>query len=182
MALFEEGSIAYRELSLAELDRTAEIDRAELIDGIYRVVDGALALEEYRFDAPGWPPGEPGGNVAKMRGCLERGGAAWGAFDGDRVVGIATLDGRRIGTALDTLDLFFLHVGNGYRAHGIGRELVRLASLAARAAGARRLYASATPSRNTVTFYQRIGFRLASEIDPELYRVEPDDIHMDMKL
>lgn len=159
-----------------------EIDRAEVIDGIYRVVDGALRLEEFHLDVRGWPAGEPDGSVAYLEGCLARGGAAWGAFDGERLVGIAVLDGRRIGSALDTLDLFFLHVSNGYRGHSIGRAFVDLVRSAALETGARRLYVSASETRNTVEFYQRLGFGLASGVDAELFALEPNDIHMDLRL
>jgi predicted N-acetyltransferase YhbS len=117
-----------------------------------------------------------------MRECLSRGGSGWGAFAGERLVGIAVLDGRRIGSDLDSLDLYFLHVSNGHRCRGIGRELVHLVCQRAREMGGLRLYVSATPSLSTVTFYRSMGFDLASQVDPELHALEPDDIHMDMTL
>lgn len=172
----------YRLLAAAEIERTDEIDRSEVIDGVYRLRNGALVLEDHHFDARGWPPGEPDASKHRMRECLARGGAAWGAFAGERLVGIAVLDGRRIGANLDALDMYFLHASNGYRRHGIGRELVRLVRQRAAEMGAHRLYVSAAPSANTVTFYRRQGFELASEVDPELYALEPDDIHLDMTL
>ncbi len=46
--------------------------------------------------------------------------------------------------------------------------------------GAKKLYISATPSKNTVNFYMHLGCNLASEINPELYQLEPDDIHLEM--
>jgi ribosomal protein S18 acetylase RimI-like enzyme len=174
--------IEYWRLDAAELSRVHEIDRAEVIDGIYRMVDGALRLEEFHLEVSGWPPGEPDGSIGSMRGCLERDGAAWGAFDGERLIGIAVLDGRRIGSAVDTLDLYFLHVSNGYRGHGIGHALVDLVRSAALELGARRLYVSSSETRNTVEFYQRLGFRLAVEVDAELFEREPRDIHMDLEL
>ena len=75
----------------------------------------------------------------------------WGAFAGERLVGVAVLDGRRIGSALDALDMYFLHVSNGYRGRGIGRELVRLVRQRAREMGARCLYVSSSPTANTLT-------------------------------
>lgn len=175
--------IEYRQLEAAEIERTDEIDRSEVIDGRYRLRDGALVLDEdYHFDARGWPPGEPDASKRRMRECLARGGAGWGAFDGERLVGIAVLDGRRIGSELGSLDMYFLHVSNGYRGRGIGREFVRLVRRRAAEMGARRLYVSSSPTANTVTFYRGRGFELASEVDPELYELEPEDIHMDMGL
>jgi GNAT superfamily N-acetyltransferase len=107
---------------------------------------------------------------------------ARGAFAGDRLAGIAVLDGRRIGSSLDTLDMYLLHTSNGYRGRGIGEALVGLVRQRATELGASRLYVSSTPSTNSVNFYQRRGFGLASHVDPELFALEPDDIHMEMPL
>ena len=37
---------------------------------------------------------------------------------------------------------------------------------------------SATPSENTVRFYLRRGYRPMAEPFPELFELEPDDIHL----
>lgn len=174
--------IEYRRLAAAELARTGEIDRSEVIEGRHRVQNGELILEDHHFRVDGWPAGEPEASQPEMRACLERGGAAWGAFRGERLVAIAVLDGRRIGAAGDALDLYFLHVSNGYRGRGIGAELVRLVSEHACEMGARRLYVSSAESQNTVRFYCGRGLRLAKEVDPVLYEREPEDIHMDLRL
>jgi hypothetical protein len=42
--------------------------------------------------------------------------------------------------------------------------------------------ASATPSLNTVRFYLGRGFEPMSEPLPELYKLEPDDVHMQKRL
>jgi predicted N-acetyltransferase YhbS len=176
-------TIEYRLLQAAEIERVDEIDRSEVIDGRYRLRNAALVLDEdHHFVVRGWQPASLDANKHRMRECLARGGAGWGAFAGERLVGIAVLDGRRIGSALDALDMYFLHVSDGYRGRGIGRELVRFVRQRAREMGALRLYVSAAQTRNTVTFYQGVGFGLASEVDAKLYELEPDDIHMDMQL
>jgi len=178
----EAGSaIGYRLLVATELGRVDEIDRSQVIEQVYRVRDGALVAEDEPWDGSGWP-GWSEDTRQRLRACLENGGAAWGAFDGERLVGIAVLDGRRIGAERDTLDLYFLHVTKGYRDSGIGRELVGLVIARARELGVRRVYVSATPSVSTVAFYQRRGFGLASEVDPELLRLEPEDVQMDLVL
>ena len=48
----------------------------------------------------------------------------------------------------------------------------------ATALGATALYISATPTRNTVDAYVRIGARLADPPDPVRLAREPDDIHL----
>ena len=175
-------SIELRALEVAEIERADEIDRTETIDYIYRLERGELALEPHFKRVRGFPSGELDASKQRMRACLARGGAGWGAFDEGRLVGIAVLDGRPLGSDVDALDLYFLHVSDAHRGRGIGRALVRLVSARAKELGARRLYVSATPSQNTVNFYQGAGFTLASSADPELYGREPEDIHMDLAL
>jgi hypothetical protein len=41
---------------------------------------------------------------------------------------------------------------------------------------------SATPSVNTVRFYLRRGFEPMAEPLPELYDLEPEDVHMEKRL
>jgi predicted N-acetyltransferase YhbS len=145
--------IEYRTLAVAEIELLDEIDRSEVIDGRYQIHNGALVLDaELHFEAHGWPAGEPDASKPRIHECMARGGAAWGAFAGDRLIGIAVLDGRRIGINLDTLDMYFLHTSNGYRGRGVGEELVRLVRDRATELGARRLYVSSTPSANSVNF------------------------------
>ena len=64
----------------------------------------------------------------------------------------------------------------------MGQQLMQLVIDKARELGAKKLYISATPSRNTVHFYQRRGCVLASEVDPILFAKEPEDIHLELTL
>jgi len=41
---------------------------------------------------------------------------------------------------------------------------------------------SATPSLNTVRFYQRRGFEPMAKPLPELYALEPEDVHLQKSL
>lgn len=82
----------------------------------------------------------------------------------------------------DYLKLEILHVSNAYRQCGVGRKLVELAKAEALARGAQKLYISATPSKNTIDFYTNLGCQLTTEIDPELFKLEPEDIHLELKL
>ena len=51
----------------------------------------------------------------------------------------------------------------------------------AKQSGAKKLYVSAAPSKNTVDFYRGVGFDLTTPIK-ELFEAEPKDIHMAMLL
>ncbi len=92
------------------------------------------------------------------------------------------LESRFIGRQEDQLQLKFLHVSRRYRRAGLGRTLFEKAAARARELGARRLYVTATPSENTVRFYLRRGFRVTDEVDEDLFRLEPDDIHMELDI
>jgi hypothetical protein len=48
----------------------------------------------------------------------------------------------------------------------------------ARDAGAHQMYVSSIPSSSAVDFYLAQGCRLAEEPDPDLYALEPEDIHL----
>jgi ribosomal protein S18 acetylase RimI-like enzyme len=69
-----------------------------------------------------------------------------------------------------------------YRRKGIACALTNEVVQRARADGARRLYVSATPTRATVEFYMKQGFEPLAAPNERLFVLEPDDIHMELKL
>jgi predicted N-acetyltransferase YhbS len=162
-----------------EIQLIWQIDRREVIENVYSLHDGKLVLKPDYFDVQGWPPGEAELYTPILLDCYERGGMFWGAFENDRLVGVAILESKFIGTQQDTLQLKFLHVSHDYRQQGLGRVLFNTAIVKAKALGAKKLYISATPSENTVNTYLRLGCVPASEIDPELFALEPEDIHLE---
>src|SRR5215211_7107577 len=155
------------------------IDRSEFIENIYRLQDGNLVLEPHNFQANGWPPGKPETDGPEFERCFERGGIFHAMFDGTRLVGVAIVDPKRHGVGSDLVQLKFLHVGHGYRGQGTGASLFQRAVETSRAVGAAGLYVSATPSQNTVDFYMRRGCRLLGTPDPELFALEPEDVHLE---
>ena len=170
--------LEFRELKRAEIDRIWTIDRREYIANSYRLVDGALQLEAHNFDVPGWPPD----TVAKMPLLYEmfdRGARFFAAFDGEQLAGLSVLDTLPRGERGDLRELGFMHVGRDYRSQGLGARLFEQARAAARELGARGLYISATPSENTIRFYQRCGATVLADPDPELFALEPEDIHLE---
>ncbi len=171
--------LAIRPLRREDIPLIWSIDRAEVIDGLYVLVDGALQLQPHHFEAHGWPPGEAELYTPILLDCFDHGGWFCGAFEGDALIGVAVLEGRFIGRERDTLQMKFLHVSRGARGRGLGVALFERSRDEARARGARRMYVSATPSRHTIDFYLRRGCRVTSEPDPELYALEPEDIHLE---
>jgi predicted N-acetyltransferase YhbS len=168
-----------RLLQRAEIPLMWQIDRREIVQNIYVLQDGRLVLKPGYFDIQGWPPGEEELYTLILLECYDRGGTFWGAFENDRLLGVAILESKFIGSRHDTLQLKFLHVSRGYRKQGIASELFKRAIEKAGTLGAKKLYISATPSENTINYYLRLGCVLATEIDPELFALEPEDIHLE---
>jgi predicted N-acetyltransferase YhbS len=168
-----------RILQREEIPLVWQIDRREIVENIYFLQDGKLILRPDYFDIQGWPPGEAELYTPILLDCYDRGGTFWGAFENEKLVGGAILESKFIGSQYDTLQLKFLHVSRDYRRQGIASTLFQLATERARIRGAKKLYISATPSEHTVNYYLRLGCVLATEIDAELFALEPADIHLE---
>ena len=177
-------TIDYRRLAEDELDLVRQIDRTEHIDALYTQHGTRLELRSGDFSASPWRLDGAGehsvaAQVAAVREYVESGAVALGALDTDRLVGIALVKPNvRPGMA----QLVYLHVSSGYRAEGIGGRLCDQLEVIAREAGDTSMVVSATPSLNTVRFYERHGFRPMAEPLPELLELEPEDVHMQKSL
>ena len=176
--------IEIKEMIKSDIDRIAEIDRSEQVTLGYFFRDGGLESETVDWPAPRWfAEGESEhsvqGNIEAWRPYLEQGGTMFGALDGDLLVGMAIYRPELAGTPAQ---LAVLHVSNGYRRKGIATRLAMEVIQLARQGGATKLYVSATPSQSAVGFYQSQGFQLVERPHPELYALEPEDIHMIMTL
>lgn len=172
-------SVEFRPLRRDEIELIWTIDRREFIARTYRVQAGELVLIPHDFDVPGWRPDNVRTMTPLLYECHDRGGKLFAAFEGDQIVGIAVLDTVWRGERHDLLQLEMLHVGRDHRGNGLGTRLFEQARTAARRCGAVGLYISATPSENTVHFYQRRGALLLRTPDVELFAKEPDDIHLE---
>ena len=113
--------------------------------------------------------------IDSWRPMLRAGGTAIGAFAGERLAGLAVL---RVGLRADTAQLAALFVDRANRRLGVAGALVDEVERLARVDGARFLYVSATPSRSAVGFYRSRGFEPVAEPDPDLFALEPEDVHM----
>ena len=171
-----------RRLTRDELRDVWSIDRAEVVHNVYSRAGSELVLRPEHHDVKGWPPGEPERYGPLLLECFDRGGACFGAFDGEALVGAAVLESRFIGRGGDQLQLKFLHVGRSHRGAGVGASLFERAVAEARKLGARRLYVSATPSENTIHFYLRRGCRPTDDVDARLFALEPEDIHLEFEI
>lgn len=172
------------QISKSDVGRIAEIDRSEQVRVGYVMRDGQLVAEEVDWQVPGWHAEGAGPHsvatmVAFCARDLDRGGILLGALDGDRLVGVAVLRPHLTQTMAQ---LAFLHVSRACRRQGFAAQLAAEADRLARQAGAQAMYVSATPSESAVGLYLSQGFRPTAEPDPELYALEPEDIHMVKRL
>jgi predicted N-acetyltransferase YhbS len=168
-----------RLLERDEVETVWTIDRREIIENIYHMENGELVLHAEYYDVQGWPPGEPEQYMPILLDCFDRGGTFCGAFEDGQLIGVAVLESKFIGKDKDQLQLKFLHVSRDYRGKGLGKMLFEKAADKARALNANGLYVSATPSESTIHFYMRMGCTVTQDVDPELFKLEPEDIHLE---
>lgn len=175
---------AYRRLDAADLDRIGEIDRTERIETIYVQHGARLEGRAGDWSATPWSSeGEGEHSVAHQRAECERylaaGALGLCAVESERLVGIGIVTPHvRPGVA----QLAFLHVSHGHRRQGVGGHLAAALERLAREHGDTMMVVSSTPSENAVRFYLGRGFEPMAEPFPELYGLEPEDVHMQKKL
>lgn len=167
-----------------EIERVAELDRSEHITHAYKVRHGVLTRKEVNWQVPNWSSEGEGEHslfhqLAFCRSHLELGGVLLGAFKADLLIGAAVV---RPKIREDMAQLAFLHVSQSFRRQGIAKKLFQQACEIARSAGAHHIYVSATPSGSAVDFYLAQGCKLAEMVDPDLYALEPEDIHLILDL
>lgn len=115
----------------------------------------------------------------EIRATLVDGGYVTLAYEGDTVVGFASLDASWYPHRV--LNMPLCHVSEPARGKGVGRTLFARIVAEAGRRDADKLYVSSHPDIHTVQFYQRQGCVLTTPI-PHLFEQEPNDIHMERKL
>jgi GNAT superfamily N-acetyltransferase len=176
--------IQIRSLNMKEIPKIADVDRSEHVSLGYRFLDGVLDAMEVDWHIPTWTEsgiGEfhLGVRMKDLRAKLQSGARVFGAFDGDKLVGYALLREQISESMAQLADLF---VSRADRRKGVATKLVSEAINLARAGGAKRLYVSAVPSESAVGFYLSRGFKPTHDVQPELFALEPDDVHMILML
>lgn len=174
--------LEFKTLKREDIHDIWSIDRSERIEKMYRFEQGELILVDKLINVTGWPQDEIESDTSSLLECFDHGGFFLGVYDNSDLVGICVLESRFIGSSGDQLQLKFLHVSQKYRGKGLGRRLFMMAAERAKSQGAQKLYISATPSENTIHFYQSLGCRLTTEIDSTLFTLEPEDIHLECEL
>jgi GNAT superfamily N-acetyltransferase len=171
-----------RAIRRREIEKVRNIDRSEIVEELYYLDAGTLVLKNEFYDIKGWNTSELERCIKHLYDIYDRNGTLLGAFDGNKLVAVSALESEFIGTRGDQLQLYFLQVDSKFRRMGIGGKLLKKAMVKAKKLGAKKLYISATPSKNTIDFYMHMGCKLASEVNLRLYNLEPEDIHLQLPL
>lgn len=167
--------ITYRELSPDEVrSRILEINVSEHGEVVYHWVGRELRAVPEAWDRPRWTRASCKDET--WWGLLGRVDVrAWGAFAGDRLVGLIIYRPRLTERIAQLAALF---VSTDCRRQGIAARLTSDACRQAKADGHAWMYVSSTPSESAVGFYRSQGFTPTLDVHPDLYELEPEDIHM----
>ncbi len=106
----------------------------------------------------------------------------FGAFDGERIIGFATVSHRIFGAAARYGQLVCFQISEEYRRQGIGRKLFSMACEEARRLGADKLYISGHSSKESQAAYRALGCSFAEEINEEQAAAEPFDVQLEYRL
>jgi GNAT superfamily N-acetyltransferase len=174
--------ISIREISADKITNIKQINRAEHIFGYYQVRNGRLILIKNEEKVQAFDPAELEQIIRRQIKLIKEGGKVIGAFDQQTLVGVASVERKLRGIYQDCCKMDILYVSEQCRGIGVGRQLTEEIKKIARQFGAKKLYISATPTKNTVDFYLSLGATLTSFIDTELFQLEPDDIHLELSL
>jgi len=120
--------------------------------------------------------------VEKWRTALHNGGKSFCAYGGEKLVGFSFIDGTRLGSEKQYLELLYFHVSYEYRGRGIGKKLFSLCAQAALELQCKKLYIVASSSEESQKAYHKLGCIYAKEPIPHLYEQRPDDVHMEFLL
>jgi len=172
----------FRSIERNEIEKIRNLDRSEIIDQIYYYKNDELILVDEHHDISGWEPKNLEEIVSNLYFNYDRKATIYGAFEDTKMIGLVALDSEFIGKNNDTLLLDFLHVDKSYRKIGVGDTLFEMIAKKAKELGAKKLYISATPTKNTIQFYFNRGCELTEELNNKLYELEPEDIHLQFDL
>ncbi|BFH64051.1 GNAT family N-acetyltransferase [Paenibacillus azoreducens] len=171
-----------RQMQLHESGLIRQIDRSEQIGKIYKMNQGMLETAPAGHECPTWDERETQELIERFEYELKSGGVAFGAFDGETLVGFGVLGHKFRGENQDQLQVDLMYVSRSHRRQGIGTKIIQELGREAKERGASYLYISSTETESAVQFYMASGGKITDHVDEELFRLEPEDIHMLKKL
>jgi len=187
-------NIFFKELTLNDINDSLLdfYDRYQKVDRYWSNENGTWTLLEKGYTED-WDIKKKYAKIQMFKNVLSKNeGVIFGAFlnngNGDnsngnkRLIGFAVLLNKKFGSQKQYVQLTQMHVSNGCRHKGIGKELFRLCVIKTHDFGAQKIYISANDSEDTQRFYLGIGCADAVEIDAESAKAEPCDRQMEFVL
>ncbi len=167
--------ISLRRLNISDLHPQMLIDfhKIQSITSKWVKKDGAWELEKASALRQ-WDEAKKVWMAQYLRQQLDRNGCVLGAFENNRLIGFAAVDGGIKGQSGKYANLTLLFIDDNWKRRGIGTKLFRQACLCAAGMGADKLFISAVPSYETVAFYFKMGCLDAEEVIDEFVDTEFD--------
>ena len=171
-------NITYRELAFSEYERINEIDASLFIKRAWRKVDGVMQWVERNIQNDDYPDGYEN-HLAALKQTFEGGGFAYGAFDGERLIGFCSVNRDVFGKQHKYVLLDQNFISAEYRRKGIGRKLFFMCAEKAKQWGVDKFYICAASFEETLAYYYSLGCEDAKEINQELYESDEYDIQLE---
>lgn len=173
----------YKELAKDEINLALfkSFNRYQKVEKCWRKEKGEWKLKENEFTEH-WGSNEYKELVQHLQSTIETGGAVFGAFSNEELVGFASVENEFFGSQKEYLQLSSIHISSKSRGMGIGKKLFELTCKKAKEMGAKKLYISAHSSQETMAFYQGTGCVEAKEYNTKLVTEEPYDCQLEYHL
>ncbi|WP_108672487.1 GNAT family N-acetyltransferase [Peribacillus acanthi] len=176
-------NIEFRKIKIDELNNQIlqKFNRFQETSQVWYKEDDEYRIKEDHFEER-WDEEKKIQVIQALRECILSGGIVFGAFEDQKLVGFANVEGELFGSKKEYVELPYIHVSNELRGSGIGKKLFYLCCEGARELGAKKLYIAAHPSIETQHFYKSVGCGYAVEINEKILAKEPLDIQMELVL
>ena len=155
--------------------------RHQVVTQCWRKESGKWQLKDIPF-VDEWTKEQYVFLVKCLKNTVNTGGAVFGAFTDERLVGFTSVENSFFGSEKQYLQLSCIHVSEESRGNGIGKQLFSYAVEAARELGAQKLYISAHSAKESQAFYHALGCVEAKEYNRELAEAEPCDCQLEFVL
>lgn len=175
--------VEYRQLNSKNFTNHSLDDfiRHQQVSECWRNVEGAWNLVPISFEE-NWSLEQCREIAADVAVHMENDQTAFGAFEGDKLVGFITLSHNVFGNTAKYLELVCFQVSEPYRGKGIGKILFQQACEEAQRLGAEKLYISGHSSKESQAAYKALGCVHAKEINQKLAEEEPFDVQLEYAL
>lgn len=174
------GKIHYKRLN-ADCFNAHSLDsfvRHQTVTECWREVDNTWVLVPNPF-VENWTMEQCRAIAEDIEHHMNRDQTAFGAFDGGRIVGFATVSHRIFGETANYVELVCFQVSEEYRHRGIGRKLFAMICEEALRLGADKLYISGHSSKESQAAYHALGCTHAAEVNEILAEKEPFDVPLE---